>query len=381
MSIVKFDAPAGLTEDLTTPELQLEWSRVISKMLNDGKAFTELFLQGAPSQFYNELLDNKDEADRVELPILWQGFPKSVERAHGEGTLASFKAAEGDFLTPHTQALARQQRQDEYLEWHVTRDPATQKITRVEFTCEGPEYWEFLALNAPDILLERYRTYISPNVQKTDLFVGNQYNPLNIWNSEKGAMHLTQGANTLNAEINIAAAATILRIKNNQLLTDANALIQCAGYGVASRASDPHIGDQVNQLARQGYSITLRNPIGLYIDKLDIAGFKKPDGTLVGNYFRILRGTPGQALRAVYEVPATEQSGGQPFVVGDIKIDGTNINFGGQIAKHITMKLTGVAVEKGKINSAAFGCGEAPQPPHFLAAPLVGPASFLSRIR
>lgn len=381
MAISQFDAPAGLTEDLTTPQLQAAWSRAISKMMNDGKAFTELYLQGAPSQFYNELLDLKNEGDRVELPILWQGFPKSVERAHGEGTNVTWRTAEGDPNNPHSQALARQRFQDEYLEWHVTRDLTSHKITRIEFTCEGPEYWEFLALNAPDTLVQRYQEYISTSILKADLFLGNRYNPLNKWNSDLGAMHLTQGANTLGAEVNIAAAATILRKDNNQPVTDANALIQCAGYGVASRASDPHIGDEVNKLAWQGYSVTLRNPIGLYMDKLDVAGFNKPEGTPVGNYFRVLRGTPGMTLRAVYEVPPGELSGGQPFVVGDIKIGGANINFGGQVAKHITMKLIGVAVEKGRITSPQFACGDPAPSVHFLAAPIIGTATFPSRTK
>jgi len=32
-----------------------------------------------------------------------------------------------------------------YLEWFVTRDATSQKITRIDYTCEGPEYWDFLA--------------------------------------------------------------------------------------------------------------------------------------------------------------------------------------------------------------------------------------------
>ena len=31
---------------------------------------------------------------------------------------------------------------DEYCEWHVVRDPDTNKIVRVTFTSEPPEYWE-----------------------------------------------------------------------------------------------------------------------------------------------------------------------------------------------------------------------------------------------
>jgi hypothetical protein len=65
----------------------------------------------------------------------------------------------------------------------------------------------------------------------------------------------------------------------------------------------------------------------------------------------------GQGLRGIFEVPAGETSGGHSFTVSDITIGGVKIAFGGQIAKHISIRLTGVAVEKGKINNPSFGCG------------------------
>ena len=90
-------------------------------------------------------------------------------------------------------------------------------------------------------------------------------------------------------------------------------LIRCAQFGVPDRASDPHIGDIVNGLARQGYSITIKNPIGLYIHNIDLTAFKKPDGAPVTPaYFNITRGSVGQGLRAVFEVPAGETSAGIP---------------------------------------------------------------------
>jgi hypothetical protein len=46
--------------------------------------------------------------------------------------------------------------------------------------------------------------------------------------------------------------------------------------------------------------------------------------------------------------------------VSDIAIGGVKVAFGGQIAKHVSIKLTGVAVEKGKINNPMFVCLGAP---------------------
>lgn len=355
MPLTHFDPPAGI-DDLDTDPLRKAWSDKISSMIDVNKASLQASLGAHPPQFFNELTDSKNMADRVEQPIMWQGFPRLLEKQFGENTTAAFKHAEDD--TPG--ATARKATQDEYLEWHVTRDnTAAKKIVRVEFTCEGPEYWQFLGQNAPDKVLALYQKHVSPSVVKADLFTAaGAYKPLNKWNTGSGAMHLIQQNNTLGAEVNIGAFATIKRKHaDGSAITDADELIRCAQFGVANRASDPHIGDIVNGLARQGYSITIKNPIGLYIDTIDLTGFSKPDGTPIAPaYFKITRGPMGQGLRAIFEVPSGETSGGHPFTVSDITIGGVKIAFGGQIAKRISIKLTGVAVEKGKINNPMFAC-------------------------
>src|SRR5207253_2786947 len=45
--------------------------------------------------------------------------------------------------------------QDEYLEWVVQRDDDG-VISAIDFTCEGPEYWETIADEDPDLLLTLY---------------------------------------------------------------------------------------------------------------------------------------------------------------------------------------------------------------------------------
>lgn len=357
MALTRFDPPAGI-DDLDTEPLRKAWSDKISSMINGNKASLQASLGANPPQFFNEISDPKNMADRVEQEIIWQGFPRLLEKQFGENTTAAFSHAEDDTAG----ATARKASQDEYLEWHVTRDATpAKKILRVEFTCEGPEYWQFLAQKAQAKVVALYQKHVSPSVVKADLFTAtNVYKPLNKWNTGSGAMHLIQPNNTLGAEVNIGAFATIKRKRGDgTAITDADELIRCAGFGAAGRASDPHIGDLVNSLARQGYSITIKNPIGLYIHKIDLTGFKKPDGTpITPAYFKITRGSTGQGLRAIFEVPAGETSGGHAFTVSDIRIGGLNIAFGGHIAKHISIKLTGVAVEKGKINNPAFTCGD-----------------------
>jgi hypothetical protein len=156
-------------------------------------------------------------------------------------------------------------------------------------------------------------------------------------------MHLIQINNTLKAEIELAAGASIVRKVGGRLLSGEAELIDCGAYGQGERHSDPHIGAVVNELARGKADVTLANPIGLCIDDLSVAGWQTPDNSDPKDYWKIVRGTPEKALRAVYEVPASKH-----FVVGDITINGTPIRFGAQIADFITIKLTGMATRIGQ---------------------------------
>jgi hypothetical protein len=357
MNLPQFNSPANINDFDSIPNQKAGWNEFISASFDEEIQSIEAVIGQGQSQFYNPTRIETTEPI-AEQPITWVGFPKLIKERHPGNDRAAWAEAE--------QLLAGGVRpQDEYLEWHVTRQNG--KITRVTFTCEGPEYWEALAQGYPrsyngpknagatgskEQLLSLYRQYISPEVQLADLFRNGIYNTYNKWNTTNGAMHLNQPNNTLGAEINIAAQATILREKNGVVLTDADELIECAQYGAAGRASDPTIGALVNALARLGYAITLQNPVGLYIDRLDTQGWTKPDGSDVDSgYWKILRGHPGAVLRAVYEVP--EAAG---FTVSDLLIGGESIEFGGQIADFITMKLTGVACRKGEIINPANAC-------------------------
>jgi len=165
-------------------------------------------------------------------------------------------------------------------------------------------------------------------------------------------MHLIQRNNTLTAEIELAAAATLVRQRNGQFITDEQELIDCGAYGQGERHSDPHIGAVVNELARLKADITLANPIGLCIAGLSVAGWQTLGGSNPLDYWKIVRGTPEKSLRAVYEVPAAKG-----FAVGDITINGRHIDFGAQIADFITIKLTGLATHLGQSTVAPLqGC-------------------------
>jgi hypothetical protein len=355
MLLAAFDPP-GNVPDLAPGSAEYRaWSAWISNAIDGEIARIESVLGAGRCQLYNPTKTATSEP-AAELTINWEGFPMRFLRAHRENRVDAWRAA--DIFLP---GAARPQ--DEYLEWFVHRNAAG-KISRVDFTCEAWDYWDFLGATAPDTLLKLYQRYIDPSIRKADLFTGGTYEKLNRWNTEKGAMHLTEGANSLGAEINLVAGATVLWQNGGKVVTDSLQLVQCGGFGDPVRSSDPRIGSDLNSLARMGFAITLKNPVGLLIDGIDDTGFLKPDGKPAGNYWKMLRGFDGGAVRATYEVPA-----GEGFVVGDMTIGGLKVEYGGQLAEHVTMKVVGIACRPGSFSNTPQTCGT-PGPPGFGAVGL-----------
>jgi hypothetical protein len=371
-----FQPPANLTDFDPLPHQRDAWHVSMATFFRQAIARTEQLLGKGNSQLYDPTRTSLSGAV-AEQVITWAGFPKTLYE--GRTKQQAWQAAEQLVSFKANGRTAKARPQDEYLEWHTTRDPHG-RITAVDFTCEGPEYWAALAHGYPDSIrpghgapaakgdlnavVALYQQYVSPEVKREDLLLHGRYDPWNRWNTELGAMHLTHPSNSLSAEVYLAGDATVLREKNGQVLTDDDDLIACALYGVATRASDPRIGGAVNALARTAALISLKNPVGLYIDGLDTTGWTKPDGqTPVGNYWTILRGNPNAIVRARFEVPKSEG-----FVVSDILIGGEPITYAGQIAEHITVKLTGLAGEAGKHQHPAVGCEAAAAGPSLLAA-------------
>lgn len=319
-----FASPGNL-QDLTNANQPL-WSDWISTRLDQAAAGDPGENDGPRQQFFNPASSPPDPG-AITADISWTAFPRAIQIASASDQQRWRRAD------------STRDNQDEYCEWSVERDPSN-KITRVTFTSEGPEYWEALAEWQPDTVLALYQQHVSPRVRRQDLFPGGSYDPRNAWNNSTagGAMHLIQRNNSLAAEIELAAAATIVRRRNGTILTTAQELIACSQYGAPERHSDPHIGASVNALARQGARISLADPIGLCIADLTTLGWATPDGSDPKSYWSITRGTKDKALRAVYEVPAAAG-----FTVGDITINGRAIQFGAQIADFITIKLTGLA--------------------------------------
>jgi hypothetical protein len=359
MQIARFDAPGRNGDFAGNAALAARWSARMSNNFDQAVADVtgSLTATGGTPQFYNPVTNGSTAPDAAPPAgkITWNGFPRKF-LGSGPGVQPNFAGAEPAL------AAGAPRPQDEYLEWFVTR--AAGKITQVVFTCEGWDYYEFLGAEAPDILVRLYQTFVNPAIVRADLFTGTRYNRLNRFNTSEGAMHLTERANNLFAEVFLAAQSTVRRRRGTVEVTGGAPLCTCGGLGDPRRNSDPTIAAAVNGLARQRRRITLADPVGLYIDKLDMASFRLPNGSrLPATWFRVLRGAAGFTLRAVFAPPP-----GSPLTVSDIRIGGTPIQFGGQIAQNITMRISGVASVAQTINNQRIPCIGAEESPGGAAA-------------
>lgn len=387
-----FDPPAYLADFDGIPGLREAWHEFISRCFDVSIASDAGKVKRADAnrgvvQFYNPAAYDPG-GPLIEQAIIWNAFPKELVRIYGReralveaDRLWPLRRYRGDprpgspgFETAVYRPL------DEYCEWKVVRDPNTNKITRVTFTSEPPEYWEAMFGTAVDPgdgtpfafpgdrdrVLSRYRELVGPLVQMDDLICQEtiqgpdgsvyaqqgQYNPYNKWNTTHGIVHLCSPPNSITAEIQLGADATVLyRNGRGEAVVEPSALICCADYGGPDRNSDPTIGATVNALARVGAMITLPNPVGLYMDHIDVSGWQAPAGVQIEDCVRVMRGAPEMIERLVVEVP-----GRSGYMVGDLTIGGERIEHGGQIAECITVKLVGAAAKIGSVKNAPTAC-------------------------
>ncbi|WP_052262236.1 hypothetical protein [Pseudoalteromonas luteoviolacea] len=288
--------------------------------------------------------------------------------------------------------------QDEYCEWAVQKND-DDKVTRVDFACENPEYWHALWAVSPDTVAKIYQDTLNFDapancritVSVDDLTLKDAnghavvdpvsghpvYNPLNKWNNSPianrqnstmngGVMHLTSTPNTLQTEIGLAGFSTPQYESGNG---NQQKLICCGQFGQAYRHSDPHIGQTVNQIvggqfiSGQYFKVNLANPFGLYIQQptsLDSwtfsnriqKGVNVPADAKASDVWQIVRGSeqvtdpvtgsafPGNfILHAICQIPSSWLAMDPTLTLEDIEINNTPIQWGSQITEQIDIGL------------------------------------------
>ncbi len=312
-----FDTPASLRDVTAGSPFYSNWSNYIKGLMNDATPGDN---GGA---FYDPTATNVNVAG--EKALVWMGFPRDVFLpANRDDKPAAFAIGDSD--------VTGRSPQNEYFEWRVDKN-AKGKITKVTFVTEFRQY--FLELWAVDrtAVVNIYRNLVSPAVQEADLHIGGAYDIFNDWNTTKGIVHYIQNINTLPAAIGLCQGAVTSPAPNQ------NNYEARPGLAGAPTSVDPRVSYDVHMLVRKGLYVTLRNPVGFYIADWNNSGIAKPDGRPApASWWKIKRGKPGMVLRLEYEVPP-----GRGFVVGDLKLGGRRIEYGGQLAEQITVVIHGTA--------------------------------------
>lgn len=319
-----FDTPGRLRDFPLGSSFYKRWHTTVDTLVGAPPEVTPKPGSGGIGKFYNPCRFNVNPVG--ERVLVWMGFPRGLLIRNRDNRQAAF--AVGD-----TRGATERDTQVEYLEWFVTRVGG--KIKKVTFTTETPEYWKEMFAFDPAKVLALYKSLVSPSVTAADLVTtGGVYNETNMWNTAKGIVHyiVESPANTLGAAVLLAKGSVDLggsHFGNNY---------EIPASQLAETSADPRVVIDVNMLARKGLSVTGRDPVGLYMTAWDDTGWTKPNGSPVGNYWTIVRGNPGAALRLEYQVPASEG-----FSVSDIRIGGRPIKYGGHLAEHVTVMIGGLA--------------------------------------
>jgi hypothetical protein len=309
--------------------------------------------------------------------VPWGGFPRPLMlRFNGDRAKALAEAeVRRRQVVGYTSAAMSTgiempfRQQDEYLEWVPLKKAG--KIIGFAFTAEGPEYWEHLAASNKDVVRALYSSFAGRDVKWTELswqsdvwmlgrsglpiriYRKGDYNPYNKVNMEEVAAHLTHPANTLGAEIDLAAKATVQRLDaNGNFVSERRRLACCSNFGDPNRNSDPGIGNTVNLAVRGGVSVTLADPVGLYIGAFNENRIADSDGNPLDGWWRITRGVTGRGLRGEFGPP-----NGSAIALADVRVGNNEpLTTGGQLAELITMTLYARATPLGIAEAGAKAC-------------------------
>ena len=285
----------------------------------------------------------------------WTGFPVRVASCLGRARALEVLDEERNL-------------QEDYLEWRTVRGSG-RRIERVELTTELRDYWRVLAGYEPERTIELMGELTGCSVRPREVFgvdrpgeldpeqreaafavtCIDQPNPFN--DGRLGICFMTHRSNDLQSLLELAGAATFpsfVRDPVSRRLRPATAeetIPALDGCAVAGRTSDPVLVERLARLAYEGRLVSFDAPLGVYIDGVEHARLRAPDGSPVPReWFTTSRGLSavdapdGRARRQrmVLEVPRSED-----FHVDDLVDVATEqpILHGGQIAELVQVRV------------------------------------------
>ncbi len=314
--LARYDTPACINDFRNSrrkrAQLRTAWDAVVDGIMQPNIS----------TNFYDPKATVVGRARRARVE--WTAFPKRTE----DLTVSlnqKFEQADG---RPND----TDERQFEYCEWCVERDPATQKILRITFTTESRAYFQELWKVDPDCVCDLNRKHVNRGVQLEDLHLPGDpaaYNVRNKWNTGNeylpdrgGSMHMIVGINTIPLAVNLAGGAA----RNPR-----DAPTRGAHH------ADPMVILAVSRIVgRLQKRLSFTNPVGIYLQEPEFNRIELPAGAPRDvhprDFWRVVRGkrSRGWGLRAVFRVP--DRFG---FKVSDLKIDGRPITHGSQLARTV----------------------------------------------
>ena len=217
--------------------------------------------------------------------------------------------------------------------------------------------------------MELYHELVSPEVQPDDLIAHRDIvtpdrrrddpqgadNIYNKWNTALGIAHLGAPPNSLAAEIQLGGDATVLYASGHRQppgrSRPADLLLALRRSRPQQRSDHRCHRQRAGAAGRQDHAG--RNPVGLYMDHIDLAGWWLPHAASHRTTACAwVRGDAQQRMieRLVVEVP--RETG---YTISDLTIAGEPIRYGGQIAECITVKLVGVGAPLAGVKNAPVG--------------------------
>jgi hypothetical protein len=364
------DPPGGIPVPRTPPDIRDAWAEALLGYWEDRKRN----FNSGPSRAMEPRRTPKGTPTRV--AVTWGAFPASLptgnkyELAEKLG-YEDWREVRLNGTTAPPRVFDGRENQDEYLEWRANPGP-NGGIASLDMTCEPPDIWRTWFDDDADSCATAYSDLLGVKVVADDLrspsglTIGGatapDYNDRNRWNVWDGIVHLTQQANSLGAEVQLArdSGHNFRRATDGQPFGDKVELCGWTGVGQQTRNSDPNIAWAVNTstiTSPHPVLLTLTAPVGLYITEWDNDGRLQLDGGSVSDEWWVPGhgATPPQSpvvitkdgVAATYKrvvrlhvgpPPGTTYQG-RPALLSDCTIDGEPVVAAGQLIELVTMGL------------------------------------------